>query len=278
MKKIIIDSLKLAFGILTLVATVFTVLGFSMKEVFPFECVSFWLGVLIRLLILVGIYTLITIAIIIIMVNKYKNKISVNVGANLIDIHIDNLFSQNSWRIIPMDTHFDTAIDDVVITKKSLHGQFVLNHGDVKSIKEAVEQEAQKRKMKANKEGKYTFPLGTAIPYEGKDGHYIMVAFNELNSNMESHTNMSDYVCTLIKIWHEIDRVYAQKNIALPVIGSGITRFDDGSYESEQLIRCMMWTLNICKIHFKSQVRIIVYNGESKRMRLYKFKNLFKSE
>ena len=42
-------------------------------------------------------------------------------------------------RVIGCDTHFDTRIDDVVIAKKSLHGQLFLNHGKLEEIEKNIE-------------------------------------------------------------------------------------------------------------------------------------------
>ncbi len=55
-----------------------------------------------------------------------------------------------------------------------------------------------------------------------------MLAMTELNSRYESHTNMAKYERMLMKMWKEIDRVYASQDIALPLLGAGIARFDDG--------------------------------------------------
>lgn len=40
-----------------------------------------------------------------------------------------------------------------------------------------------------------------------------------------------------MKRWVEIDRVCASNNIALPVLGTGISKFDDGPKEKEALLK-----------------------------------------
>ena len=66
--------------------------------------------------------------------------------------------------------------------------------------------------------GQYTFDLGKAIPYDGHDGHYIMIALTSLNSENEARTSMAQYETTLMAMWREINRVYSGNQIALPIL------------------------------------------------------------
>ena len=203
------------------------------------------------------------------------------IGSNKVTIKPGNIFEQDAWRVIAVDRHFSTTVDDFEISKTSLHGQLVLEHGDVEGIKSAVKKEAERRKNIPYENERYTFPLGTAIHYEGKDGHYIMVALTDLDSDNEAHTKMPLYENTLMNIWHEISRVYAKHDLALPILGAGITRFDDGQDAPATLLRCMLCTLNTSRVHFKSNVSVVVYNDEDMKKKkrtlpLYEYRDLFK--
>ena len=65
--------------------------------------------------------------------------------------------------MIGCDTHFSTRVDDVVISKKSLHGQLILEHGDKDEIEVAITTEANKLGLQRDDNGLYDFPLGTII-------------------------------------------------------------------------------------------------------------------
>ena len=256
------DSLTLSFAIITGFATVFTVIGFSLKDLLPFNCVQpAFLAVIIRAIILILIYVLLTWVIWFVKGRKYKNTINLKIGSNNVTLKPGNIFEQDAWRVIAVDTHFSTNVDDAEISKTSLHGQLVLEHGNEEDIKTVVKNEAERRKNKPDENGQYTFPLGTAIHYEGSDGHYIMVALTDLDADYEAHTKMPQYESTLMNIWHEISRVYAKNDLALPILGAGITRFDDGQDDPVNLLRCMLCTLNTSKVHFKSNVSVMVYDG-----------------
>lgn len=289
------DSLTLSFAIVTGVATVFTILGYSMKDMLPLESVNPpFLAVIIRALIVFSFYIVTAGIICFQKFLKYRDQINLKVGKNEVTLRYGNIFTEDAWRVIAMDTHFDTTADDVVISKTSLHGQLVLEHGDPDSINAVVKAEADRRGIRSDKDNKYSFPLGTAIPYEGKDGHYIMVALTELNTDFESHTKMAEYETTLMKIWQELNRVYEKYDLALPILGNGITRFDDTQDDPADLVRCMLCTLNTSKIHFKSHISIVLYQGDdnqqqtqkmrhtkknlekSTKLPLYEYKDLFK--
>lgn len=271
------DSLALGFVIITGLATAFTLLGFSSKDAIPLTGVHWFPALLVHAAILIVVYCLIAGIIWLYKGYKYKESISLKIGKNKVVIKTGDLFQENAWRVIPVDTHFDTVVDNKVISEDSLHGQLVLQHGDPDSINAIVKKEADKRGKKSDSRGKYTFDLGKAIPYDGHDGHYIMIALTSLNSENEARTSMAQYETTLMTMWREINRVYSGNKIALPLLGSGITRFDDNQDDTEKLLRCMLCTLNTSNVHFKSEITVVIYQGNDLNLRLplYEFKDIF---
>ncbi len=139
----------------------------------------------------------------------------------------------------------------------------------------AIEAEAKRLGLQKNNEGLYDFPLGSIVRYDSSvDNHtYLMLAMTELNANHESHTNMAKFEYMLMNMWKEIDRVYAGNDIALPLLGTGISRFDDGPKEKESLLRCMLCTLNSSGVSLNSKVSILLYGNED--IPLYEFKDIF---
>ena len=96
----------------------------------------------------------------------------------------------------------------------------------------------------------------------------------ELNDRHEAHTNMAQYEQMLMKMWKEIDRVYSMNDIVLPLLGTGIPRFDDGPKDNNSLLRCMLCTLNSSGVSLKSMVKIVIY-GNAKNYKLYEYKDMF---
>ena len=81
----------------------------------------------------------------------------------------------------------------------------------------------------------------------------------------------------MLNFWNEIDRVYAGRTVALPVLGSGITRFKNYERISDQeLLELIIWTFKISRIQFSypSKVKIIVFNSKKNKINLTALKNL----
>lgn len=278
------DSCVLAFEIIGGLATLLTILGISINTVWALDEKNWIGGILLRICILMLLFVGTSAMIYKSKGKKYSKEIPIEVGQNKVLIKYGNIFNQTAWRVIGVDTRFDTRVDNKIISDATLHGQLVLKHGTKEGIQEAVSQEAQRRGLNSDETGGYTFPLGTAIPYKGSDGDYIMVALTELDSDFVARTRMPDYETTLMKIWREIERVYGGHDLAIPILGDGVTHFDDGQDNSENLLRCMLCTLNTSRVHLKSNVSIIVYDGNKtdnedkgrKNLPLYEFKDFLK--
>lgn len=274
------DSLAIAFKIIGGIATTLTIVGVSASTVLPLQDVHWLVRIEIYICIVVFAYGFLALAIWIVIGKKYKDSITFQIGRNTVTVKSGDIFKAPGWRVIPMDTTFSTVVDDKVISKNSLHGKLVLKYGNADEIKEAVKNEAGRRGLQECN-GICRFPLGAVIPYEcnGKNGQcdtYLMVAMTDLNENWEAHTTMAQYEHMLMEMWKEIGRVYARNDIVLPLMGSGITRFDDDQDDPALLLRCMLCTLNTSKIHLNSKITVVIYDDGKAKLPLYEYKELFR--
>lgn len=263
------DSITISIAVVGLISTILSILGISLGD---WKCSNIWMRIGVVFVVFVVIYIGVYCAI----GRIFRDSVNFTIRQTSISISCGDIFQASGWKIIGCDTHFDTRVDDIVISKKSLHGQLVLNHGKKEEIEAVVEVEAKRLGLQKKNNGLYDFPLGTVIRYDSSVDNqtYLMLAMTELNEQHEAHTNMAKFELMLMKMWTEIDRVYASNNIALPVLGTGISRFDDGPKDKEALLRCMLCTLNSSGVSLKSKVDIIIY-GDVKDISMYEYKNMF---
>lgn len=263
------DSINISVTIIGVVSTILSILGVSLGD---------WEGsnLLLRIGIVFAAFMIICVIIYIIIDKVFRSTVKLTIRQTSVSVGCGNIFEAQGLRVIGCDTHFDTRVDDIVISKKSLHGQLVLEHGRKDEIDKTVEAEAKRLGLQKNSDGLYDFPLGTIIRYESSvDNHtYLMLAMTELNSYHEAHTNMAKFELMLMKMWKEIDRVYANYDVVLPLLGAGIVRFDDGSKYKDALLRCMLCTLNSSGVSLNSEVKILIY-GDAEDIPLYEYKNIF---
>ena len=270
------DSIVLGFAIVTGFATVCTVLGFSMRDAFPFNTCDTGLAVIARLFILSCIYLLVSFVIWLFKGYKYKNKIELKVGNNDVTIRKGDIFKENAWRVIPVDSRVETRVDDRIISKNSLQGKLIQKYNDIEGIMAAVENEAINLNVKkVDKESNYSFEYGTVIPYRNKDDKYLLVVINKLDKSFLACTTLAQYEITLLTMWDEISKVYEGFDVSLPIIGNGITRFVDGRDDTGNLLRCMLCTLNTSGVHLQSRITIILYEEDNKKLPLYEYKDIY---
>lgn len=271
LSKQIRDSIGVTTTLVSIISSVLSIIGISLGSN---GTINIW----IRIFIVLTVYFLIFIISYGVIRKIFKNQITLNIRQTSVSIREGDIFNAKGYKVIGCDTHFDTRIDDVVITKNSLHGQLFLKYGRIDEIKVEIEKEANRLGLSKNKDGLYDFPLGTIIRYDSSidDQTYLMLALTELDENYEAHTNMAKYELTLMKMWKEISRVYASHDIALPLLGAGIVRFDDGPKYKDALLRCILCTLNSSAVSFNSQVEIVLYDNDND-ISLYEYKDLFRT-
>lgn len=264
------DSINFSFLAIGFISTLCTILGISLADV---PCLSgLWRA-----------FVILIIAILIYLVSYwfigriFKEKIELDINGTPVEISCGDIFKAEGYKVIGCDTQFHTTVDDIIISKKSLHGKLVLEHGRVDEIKEAVRRGAERLNLKQDENGLYTFPLGSIVRYDSSVDNqtYLMLAMTELDDNYESHTTMAKYEQMLMHMWKEIDRVHASNDIALPILGDGITRFDDRPKNKYSLLRCMVCTMNASGSSYNSKIRIVIY-GKSKDIPLYEIKDVVK--
>lgn len=263
------DSIIISATLVGAISTILSILGISLGD---------WKksNLFIRIGVVIGIFFLLYIISYIIIGNIFSDSVKLTIRNTSVSIGCGDIFSTSGLKVIGCDTHFSTIVDDVIISKKSLHGQLILEHGDKNEIEAAITTEANKLGLQKDGNGLYDFPLGTIICYESSvdNNTYLMLAMTELNEQHEAHTNMAKFELMLMKMWKEISRVYALNNVALPLLGTGIPRFDDGPKDKEDLLRCMLCTLNSSGVTLKSKVKILIY-GDAKDIPLYEYKDVF---
>lgn len=207
-------------------------------------------------------------------------QIDIRIGITTVVIKSGDIFKEDGLKAIAFNEYFDTRVDDKIIAKKSLNGQFILNHiDDVDKLNSDIESDDDLKnsiigKEVKRKQGKTTkYKLGGSILI---DDEYILTAFSRFNKNNQAELTIQEYVNFLLTFWNEINRLYAQRSVTVPVFGAGITRFKNGfeDIDINELLRIMIWTFKISKIKFAypAKLTIIVHDDLLSQVNLYELK------
>ena len=246
-------SIRIATSFVCGVSTVLSLFGLSLRDILNF---NFWNGMII----LSASFLIIYYISFLIIKTIYKDSIRLKINNTNVLVKKGDIFKTPGWKVIGCDTHFDFRIDDIVINKNSLHGIVFVEHGNQREIEKAIEEEAARLKIERDENNQYNFNLGSIVKYESSIDHetYLLLAMNELDRDSKAIISMNKFEQMLMKMWSEIDRVYAHNDIVIPLLGSKNTRFKEGPRSASSILKCMLCTLGNSKADIWSKVTIVL--------------------
>jgi len=261
------DSLAVASATLAIVGTILAISEISLKDNFGINC---WIT---RSLILLGLFLLLLVSTFIIKYFQTKKGISLKIRGIQVNIQQGDIFEAKGWKVIAFNEFFDTTVDDVVIAHNTLNGIFIDNYvEDITDLNNAIATETDdctkyKRRTRNNKN---VYPLGRIIRY--KD--FMLLAFTHFENN-EARLTQKDYEDCLRVMWTEISRTYANRPIFVPLLGSGITRFDGTPHKSNfDLLKCMLCTLRTSGVNINQPITILLTEDTIQDINIYEFKGV----
>lgn len=242
--------------------------AFNLNDIWNWSDLFWW----VRILITVGVYAVILIITFCVKSWNTKNGIKVVVNDNDVIIKSQDIFSSDGLKLIPFNEYFDTTVDDNVIAHNSLNGVFIDKYvSDISDLIRVIETpDIPSSTLKPyTKDKRKCYPLGKVIKYNNK---YLLLAFTHFFNN-EAHLSHNEFEKCLFNMWKEIERLYANRPVAIPLLGSGITRFDDTPHKTyEDLIKCLLCTLRISNVHIKQPITICLTQSIFDELNIYELK------
>lgn len=201
-------------------------------------------------------------------------NIKINIEESEVNIKSGDIFEQKDFKVIAFNEYFDTQVDDKIISSKSINGIFINRYFQdyVNKLDSHIEKyDFEENKLEVNENRKIgkkqKFKIGTICLYED----FILTAFSKFDENNRAILTMPEYLEFLIKFWDEINRVYAQKSVSVPIFGSGITRIKEHkNISDEELLKIMLWTFRISEMRFKypANLTIVIHKDKIDKINL----------
>ena len=209
-------------------------------------------------------------------INNTKVRIQEGNIFELLDKKPENRKGEIS--IIAVNDYYDTIVDDRIIAKKSLHGQYIdriVKDGKLEKLEHTIETDEI-----LNKEGncvevpervkvrKKKYPIGSVVEFES----YVLAAFTKFNENNKAYLSAEEYTGFWMRFWENIDEIYAGRTINIPLIGAGIARFRNGKPSKQELLEVMLWSLKISGFHNTygdKQINIVIYKSDIEDLDFY---------
>ncbi|EGO8637157.1 hypothetical protein EGN34_13475 [Enterococcus faecalis] len=202
-----------------------------------------------------------------------------NIGGTPVKIKSGDIFTQEGLKVIPFNEYYDTRVDDEIISHRSLNGQYIDKNWNqaVDKLDSLISDNAKLKEMQlennVRRNGKTVrYPIGSIIVIDD----FVLTAFSKFDNKNCARLTINDYLNFLIKFWNEVNSVYAQKKVVVPIFGSGITRFTNGMEDINEndLLRIMLWTFKVSKIKFEypAELSIIIHPDKIDKIDIFSLK------
>lgn len=193
----------------------------------------------------------------------FRKSVTIN-GYNYgIKIEYGDIFKiKDCKKVIGFDECFTTEVGHLPnqIKPTSICGQFLNKYPDIDVASLINNSGIKPLKKHSEYASKECYTSGILIPH----ADYLLMAFAKLNSDGRANMTRKEYTDSLSKLWQEIDKYYDQSDVAIPVLGSGITRFKDTSLNQQQLVDVIIasYRLSPYKIKHPHKLRIVCAKPE----------------
>jgi hypothetical protein len=261
------DSFIVAFAILATIETFFAISGISL------DCIWGKYKWFVKLLFVIVLFLIMVIVTFTIKYHIAKKGISIIIRGIKVNIKQGDIFKANGWKVIGFNEYFDTAVDDIVIAHGTVNGKFIDNYVEnLDDLNNAIvaETDDNTEYKRNNRNGRNVFPLGRIIRY-GDD--YMLLAFSHFTNN-QSHLTTKDYEHCLRVMWKEISRTYANRPVFIPLLGSGITRFEERQHTDSDLLKCILCTLRTSNSDIKQPITILLTEETIQNINIYEIKGV----
>lgn len=212
------------------------------------------------------ILTFVAVSILSLMINalylRFRRRIRIKGNNYSIQIEYGDLLEMRDCKkVINFDECFTTIIGDAPseIKPDSICGQYLKNNQiqDMQRLIDKVHLKPAKSKSKYQNKDRYE--SGKLVP----NGDYLLMAFAKLDEDGLGRLFSRDELIDCLSIlWKEIDKYYAQKDVCIPILGSGRTRMDGvsgASLTQQELLDIIIcsYKLSSHKIKYPYQLHIV---------------------
>lgn len=196
----------------------------------------------------------------------FRRRKSVTIGNNRYTIVVEyaNIFDKDDCKkVIAFDECYTTQVGDAPheIKSSSICGQFLDKNRGI-NIDELIRQEGlTKQRKHSDFQSKDCYESGRLLPYND----FLLMSFAKLDVHGLGRLTRAEYMRCLEVLWAEIDKYYAGKSVAIPILGSGTTRFGDEKLTCQQLLDIIIasYKMSPNKIKRPAELHIVCSKREN---------------
>ena len=262
------ENIRFSLVVTGLLGSFASISGISLLDFFNKSSICF------RTIFLFIIFAVFIILISLVKIIYISFSFRIKIREMIIYIKHGDIFKAKGKKLIPFNEYFDLIVDDVIVSRNTLHGTFIEKCvPDIDELKQKIENadETVTKLKKYEKNNRTAYPLGRVISYND----FLLLSFTEFNIQNEAHLTKSKLENCLKNMWIEICRIYAFYPICLPLLGSGITRIDDWLERTEiDLLKFMLYTLYFSNVDIRKPITIYLTKEKYNNLNIYELKGV----
>lgn len=144
-----------------------------------------------------------------------------------------DILKESGIIVIPVNNFFDTIVDDIIISKKSVHGQFVLQYlaenPDANQLNKLISDDLKKRYHRSTPTNRTvgntaSWALGSCADMEWKGNIYVLFAFTNFDSENHASIHPAQVPYVLSKLTKHLSEIATDKPVYMPLFGTGLSR------------------------------------------------------
>ena len=180
----------------------------------------------------------------------------------------DILKTKDSKKVIPFDECFTTSVGELPsqIKPSSICGQYLKENEGLDVEKLIVDASIKPARGKSKYNNQVCYASGTIVP----NGDDLLLAFAKLDSSGLGCMKYEEYIDSLMLLWKEIDKHYGQKDVCIPIIGSGITRIGEVAFTQQELLDTIINSYKLSRYKIKEPAKLHIVCKKAKGFSLNK--------
>lgn len=209
---------------------------------------------------------------------NHKKRADLSINQTKVHVYIGDLFAQDGLKIIGVNNYIDLVADDVVVSKNTLHGQFIIRYQkEIDEIKKVIKKSKTLIKDECpqhNQRNKPSYANGSCVLY----GEYVLAVLTRFDNQNKAVTSIQEYVQFWMSFWKNIDALYNSRTLNIPILGAGQTRFRDEIPAKQELLEIALWTLKESGFHNNyrdKSINFVVYENDAREIDFYRIQKIF---
>lgn len=212
-----------------------------------------------------------------------KKAIMLKISNNLtISVNAGDLFSyaqNDNYVVIPVNEYFDTIVDEKVINKGSLHGQFILKYfaDNPTRLHEEIEDYLAIQQIKGtivprdhSKGYNKKYHLGTCAIIKHDHTNFVLLALTHFDEEDHAYVELSEFGRSISHMCHFLSDKVGTTPVYMPLMGMGLARLNQ---PAQFILKYTLDTIvGIKDLAMLGGINVVIYPPVAKTVNLNEIK------